>query len=67
MEGVTAYDHLMKILIIGDTGSSKRKLLGVYLRDKDLTDTTTLGEQKEVGGWGVVDVMEGNSGQERKC
>lgn len=33
----------MKILIIGDSGSNKRRLLGKYLRDDDLTDTTTLG------------------------
>lgn len=39
-----AYDHLMKILIIGDTSSNKRRLLGKYLRDEELTDTTTLGE-----------------------
>lgn len=42
--GINAYDHLMKILIIGDSGSNKRKLLGKYLRDEELnTDTTTLG------------------------
>ena len=46
----SAYDHLMKILIIGDTSSSKRKLLGRYLRDKELTDTTTLGEERG-NGW----------------
>lgn len=38
-----AYDHLMKILIIGDSGSNKRRLLGKYLNDEELTDTTTLG------------------------
>lgn len=46
----SAYDHLMKILIIGDTSSSKRKLLGKYLQDKELTDTTTLGEKRREGG-----------------
>ena len=39
-----AYDHLMKILIIGDSGSNKRRVLSKYLRDEELTDTTTLGE-----------------------
>ena len=39
----SAYDHLMKILIIGDSGSNKRRLLGKYLQDEELTDTTTLG------------------------
>ncbi len=39
-----AYDHLMKILIIGDSGSNKRQLLGKYLQDDELTDTTTLGK-----------------------
>lgn len=38
------YDHLMKLLIIGDSGSHKRRLLGKYLRDDELTDTTTLGK-----------------------
>lgn len=42
-QGTNAYDHLMKILIIGDSGSNKRRLLGKYLRDDELTDTTTLG------------------------
>lgn len=46
----SAYDHLMKILIIGDTSSNKRKLLGRYLRDHELTDTTTLGEERRKGG-----------------
>ena len=41
--GTNAYDHLMKILIIGDSGSNKRRLLAKYLQDEDLTDTTTLG------------------------
>lgn len=42
--GTNAYDHLMKILIIGDSGSNKRQLLGKYLGDEELnTDTTTLG------------------------
>jgi hypothetical protein len=41
--GTNAYDHLMKILIIGDSGSNKRRLLGKYLQDEELTDTTTLG------------------------
>ena len=40
----SAYDHLMKILILGDPSSNKRRLLGKYLRDDELTDTTTLGD-----------------------
>lgn len=44
LQATNAYDHLMKILIIGDSGSSKRRLLAKYLRDEELTDTTTLGE-----------------------
>jgi len=50
--GATNYDHLMKILLIGDSSSKKRKLLGKYLRDEDLDDTTTLGESNvKVFSW----------------
>ena len=44
MSTTNAYDHLMKILITGDSGSNKRQLLGKYLQDDELTDTTTLGK-----------------------
>ena len=56
-----AYDHLMKILIIGDSGSNKRRILGKYLRDDELTDTTTLGEWEQ--GLGVY----GNPEQGPTC
>lgn len=40
----TAYDHLLKILIVGDRGSNKRTLLSKYIGDAEMSDTTTLGE-----------------------
>lgn len=40
----SAYDHLLKILIIGDAGTSKRALLKKYIGDEDISDTTTLGK-----------------------
>ena len=39
-----SYDHLLKILLIGDQGSNKRALLKNYIGDEDMSDTTTLGE-----------------------
>ena len=41
----SAYDHLLKILLIGDTGSNKRALLRTYLDDQEIGErsTTTLG------------------------
>ena len=44
----SAYDHLIKLLMIGDSDSNKRRLLGKYLRDEELTDTTTLGAYKRL-------------------
>ncbi len=38
------YDHLLKILVIGDVGSDKRRLLQTYMGLEDYSDTTTLGE-----------------------
>ena len=40
----SAYDHLLKILLIGDIDSNKRELLKTYIGDQELSDTTTLGE-----------------------
>ena len=40
----SAYDHLIKILLVGDAGTNKRALLAKYIGDEDLSDTTTLGE-----------------------
>ena len=40
----SAYDHLIKILLVGDAGTNKRGLLAKYIGDEDLSDTTTLGE-----------------------
>ena len=40
----SAYDHLIKILLVGDAGTNKRALLGKYISDEDLSDNTTLGE-----------------------
>ena len=39
-----AYEHLLKILLIGDMGSNKRQLLHTYMGEEDMSDTTTLGE-----------------------
>ena len=41
-----AYDHLLKILLVGDTSSNKSTLLRAYLQDSDddQRGTTTLGE-----------------------
>jgi hypothetical protein len=41
-----AYDHLLKILLVGDTSSNKSTLLRAYLddSDEDQRGTTTLGE-----------------------
>ena len=39
-----AYEHLLKILLIGDMGSNKRQLLHTYVGEEDMSDTTTLGE-----------------------
>lgn len=39
----SAYDHLLKILLIGDSSSNKRTLLKTYIGDLDISDTTTLG------------------------
>lgn len=40
----TAYDYLLKILIVGDRGSNKRALLSKYIGDTEMSDTTTLGK-----------------------
>ena len=44
-DSTTAYDHLLKILLVGDTNSNKRALLGAYLEDLELEqkNTSTLG------------------------
>ena len=41
----SAYDHLLKILLVGDTSSNKSTLLRAYLEDTDSDQrgTTTLG------------------------
>ena len=39
-----AYDHLLKILLVGDTSSNKRALLRTYLEDSATEEgTTTMG------------------------
>lgn len=40
-----AYDHLLKILLVGDTKSNKRVLLGTYLEEEEMEQKsiTTLG------------------------
>ena len=43
----SAYDHLIKILLVGDAGTNKRALLAKYIGDEDLSDATTLGELNE--------------------
>ena len=43
----SAYDHLIKILLVGDAGTNKRALLAKYIGEEDLSDATTLGELKE--------------------
>ena len=40
----SAYDHLIKILLVGDAGTNKRELLARYIGNEDLSDNTTLGE-----------------------
>jgi hypothetical protein len=40
----SAYDHLIKILLVGDAGTNKRALLAKYIGEEDLSDATTLGE-----------------------
>lgn len=42
----SAYDYLLKILIIGDTSSNKRVLLGTYLEDCEHEErsSSTLGD-----------------------
>ena len=47
----SAYDHLLKILLVGDTKSNKKALLRTYLEDMEAEQgsTTTLGEV-----WGSV-------------
>ena len=40
----TAYDHLLKILVVGDRGSNKRALLRKYIGDTEMSETTTLGK-----------------------
>ncbi|XP_064395705.1 uncharacterized protein LOC135342776 [Halichondria panicea] len=37
------YDNLLKILLIGDIGSEKRRLLQTYMGEEEFSDTTTLG------------------------
>lgn len=42
----SAYDHLLKILLIGDSNSNKRALLGTYIEDSENDEqgsTSTLG------------------------
>ena len=41
-----AYDHLLKLLLVGDAGTNKRALLANYIGDEDMSDTTTLGEER---------------------
>ena len=41
-----AYDHLLKLLLVGDAGTNKRALLANYIGDEDMSDTTTLGEDR---------------------
>ena len=43
LRSTSAYDHLLKILLIGDAGSGKRLLLQKYIGDEEMSDTTTLG------------------------
>ena len=42
----SAYDHLLKILLVGESKSNKKALLGTYLEDVELgqRSSTTLGE-----------------------
>ncbi len=47
----SAYEHLLKILLIGDNGSGKRTLLQKYIGDEDMSDTTTLGEEMKTEQW----------------
>ena len=53
----SAYDHLLKILLVGETKSNKKAMLGTYLEDVEAEQrSTTLGERGSgwVGsGWGV--------------
>ena len=46
----TTYDYLLKILLVGETSSNKRALLGMYLADTEVEQksTGTLGELWEV-------------------
>lgn len=47
-----AYDHLLKILLVGDTNSKKSTLLQAYLDNssrQDKSGTSTLGEGEERG------------------
>lgn len=41
----SAYDHLLKILLVGDAKSNKRLLLGTYLEEAEMDQKsiTTLG------------------------
>ena len=52
-----AYDHLIKILLVGDTGSNKSTLLRAYLDDSGVgqSGTTTLGQGMEGEGSLLLD------------
>lgn len=51
----SAYDYLLKILLVGDTGSNKRALLGTYLEDMEIEQrSTTLGVFGGGAGGGVI-------------
>ena len=51
----SAYDHLLKILLVGETKSNKKAMLGTYLEDAEAEQrSTTLGER----GSGCVCVWE---------
>ena len=47
-----AYDHLLKILLVGDAKSNKRVLLGTYLEEAEIDQKslTTLGMEEVRGG-----------------
>ena len=56
-QSTNAYDYLLKILLVGDTKSNKKALLGTYLEDvgAEQRSTTTLGG----GGGGSLCVRGG--------
>lgn len=60
----SAYDHLLKILLIGDVESGKRELMRKYIGDEDMSDTTTLGEQTMDTNLAVCRIEESNHEQQ---